>query len=61
MRGLGTDHGSNPHLDSPLFGQQPYTRAEGLQMLRVEAWWDGWEEVNRCLSPRIETGNWMPF
>jgi len=43
-RTAGADHGSNPHLVVIT------TDLQTLQLQRCEAWWDGWEEVDRVLS-----------
>ena len=47
-READVDHGDNPHLEELRGGQSPDTR---MSMERISAWWDGWEEADKALSP----------
>jgi hypothetical protein len=46
-RRANVDHGANPYLTAPVIPHGPATREDRLNILRVDAWWDGWEEVPR--------------
>jgi len=46
-RRSNVDHGANPYLSAPVIPHGPATREDRLNILRVDAWWDGWEEVRR--------------
>lgn len=46
-RRANVDHGANPYLSVPVIPHGPATREDRLNILRVDAWWDGWEEVPR--------------
>lgn len=46
-RRANVDHGANPYLSAPAIPHGPATREDRLNILRVDAWWDGWEEVPR--------------
>ena len=43
------DHSVNPHLDELRGGQSPDVR---MTMERISAWWHGWEEADKALSPK---------
>ncbi len=47
----GLAHGDNPHMNSLLFLLPVVTTAEVMQLDRVEAWWDGWEEADQRIKP----------
>ena len=42
------DHGDNPYLAQLRGGDSPDSR---MSMERISAWWDGWEEADKALSP----------
>ena len=44
-RRANVDHGANPYLTPPVIPHGPASREDRLNVLRVDAWWDGWEEV----------------
>jgi len=46
-RRANVDHGANPYLSAPVMPHGPASREDRLNILRVDAWWDGWEEVPR--------------
>ena len=49
-RAADLDHGANPHLQALRNGVEP--PESHMAMERISAWWDGWEEADRALSPR---------
>lgn len=51
------DHDANPHLADLRDLSQGHRQVPGFGMLRIEAWWDGWEEAHLSLSAtcRLQT------
>lgn len=50
-RRAGLQHAHNPHLVR-LKARHDAGFDTSAELARCEAWWDGWEEVNRKLCPR---------
>jgi hypothetical protein len=48
-RSTNVEHADNPHLQALSCElESPETH---MMMERVSAWWDGWEETDKALSP----------
>lgn len=47
-RVANVDHGANPHLAGVRPRNSEADQAAAIK--RCEAWWDGWEEVNKSKS-----------